>query len=87
MVNDKKMSISSAVLKIGDKVSLKDKSYEHQNYLQAKENPRLSVPDYLAKEDVGGKEVGTVKDKAGLEFFPFSFSANLFAEYYSLRSV
>lgn len=87
MVNDKKMSISSAVLKIGDTVTLKEKSYEHQNYLQAKENPRLSVPDYLSKEDIAGKETGTVKDKAGLEFFPFSFSANLFAEYYSLRSV
>ena len=87
LVNDKKVDIGSAVLKVGDVISLKEKSYGHICYLQAKEAPRLSIPDYLEKEEVGGKEVGKVKDIPGLEYMPFSFSTNLFAEYYSLRSV
>lgn len=87
LVNGKKVNIGSYVLKVGDKVSLREKSYEHPCYLQAKENPRLSLPDYLGKEDEAGKEVGLVKEKPGLDFLPFPFNTNLFAEYYSLRSV
>lgn len=86
-VNGKKLSIGSAVLKVGDQITLREKSYTHPCYLQAKEAPRLSMPDYLEKETVNGQEAGKVKDVPGLEYLPFSFSTNLFAEYYSLRSV
>ena len=87
MVNGKKVDVGSAVVKIGDEISLREKSYNHMCYLQAKENPRLSCPDYMEKTEKDGKEVGVIKENPGLEFLPFSFSPNLFAEYYSLRSV
>lgn len=87
LVNGKKVSVGSVVLKVGDTVSLKESSYAHQNYVQAKQAPRMELPDYLDKSDVGGKDVGKIKSVPGTEYIPFTFSANLFAEYYSLRSV
>lgn len=86
-VNGKKVSVGSAVLKVGDVVSLKDKSYEHQVVIQCQDAPRLDTPDYLDKGEKDGKVVGTVKDYPGIEHVPFGFNTNLFAEYYSLRSV
>jgi small subunit ribosomal protein S4 len=86
-VNGKKVDVGSAVLKVGDVVSLKDKSYEHQVVLQCQDAPRLDVPDYLDKGEKDGKVVGTVKDEPQIEHIPFGFNTNLFAEYYSLRSV
>lgn len=87
MVNGKKVSVGSVVCRPGDVITLKESSYQHQNYLKAKEAPRLELPDYLEKNEVSGKEQGKVKAVPGLEYIPFSFSANLFAEYYAVRSV
>lgn len=86
-VNDKKVQVGSVVLRIGDQVSLKESSYQHQVVLKAKEAPRLETPDYLEKAEVTGKSVGKVKSVPGLEYIPFPFSSNLFTEYYSIRSV
>ena len=87
LVNGKKVNIGSMVLRKGDVVSLREKSYSHVCVLQAKEAPRLELPDHLEKEDQGGLTRGQVKDVPGVEAIPFSFNTNLFAEYYSLRSV
>ena len=86
-VNRKKVNIGSFVLRPGDIISLKDKSYEHQVVLQCKDNPRMDLPDFLEKSQKDGKTVGTVKGAPGTEAIPFGFNINLFAEYYSLRSV
>lgn len=87
LVNGKKVQVGSVVLNVGDVVSLKESSYTHQNYVQAKTAPRMELPDYLEKSEVNGKDTGKVKSVPGTEYIPFTFSANLFAEYYSLRSV
>jgi small subunit ribosomal protein S4 len=87
LVNGKTVTVGSVVLKAGDTVSLQEASYQHQCYLKSKQSPRLELPDYLEKSEVSGKEVGKVKSVPGTEYMPFPFSANLFAEYYSLRSV
>lgn len=86
-VNNKIVNIGSFVLKVGDIISLKDKSYEHQLVIQCKDNPRMDLPDFLEKSEEEGKTIGTVKGSPGTEAIPFSFNTNLFAEYYSLRSV
>lgn len=86
-VNGKKVTIGSAILKVGDVVSLKDKSYEHQVVIQCKDAPRLDLPDHFEKGEKDGKVVGTVKEVPTTEAIPFGFNTNLFAEYYSLRSV
>ncbi len=85
LVNGKKCDVGSAVLKVGDVVSLKDTSYEHQCYLRAKDNPRMDTPDYLAKETKDNKEIGKVVNIPGLEAIPFAFQSGLFTEYYSIR--
>ncbi|MBY0317045.1 MAG: 30S ribosomal protein S4 [Bdellovibrionales bacterium] len=87
LVNDKKVRVSSVVLRVGDKIALKEASYNHQVVLKAKESPRMEMPDYLAKADTSGKAIGTIKSVPGLEYIPFQFSSNLFTEYYSIRSV
>lgn len=86
-VNGRKVNVGSAVLKVGDVISLKDKSYEHQCVIQCKDAPRLDTPDYIEKTDKEGKVVGTIKEVPGMEAIPFGFNTNLFAEYYSQRSV
>lgn len=86
-INNKKVTVASVVVRVGDVVSLREDSYTNQNYLKAKSSPRLETPDYLEKAEAGGKETGKVKAVPGIEYIPFPFSSNLFAEYYSLRSV
>lgn len=85
LLNGKKCDVSSAVLKVGDKVSLRDKSQEHQVYLHAKDNPRMEVPSFLKKESQENKEVGEVLNVPGIEAIPFPFQSGLFTEYYSIR--
>lgn len=85
LVDGKKISVGSFVLKPGQKVTLSDKGWNNQIYLRAKQAPRLEVPDYLRKEDQGGKEVGILQAVPGVEHIPFQFDAGLFTEYYAAR--
>ena len=87
LVDDKKLTISSAVLKVGSTVKIAEKSKENQIYLHAKQSPRLELPEYLKKEEQNGVEVGTVQAVPGMEAIPFSFDSGLFTEYYAARKV
>ena len=86
-VNGKKATIGSMVLKIGDEISLSEKGYNNQNYLQAKQAPRLELADHLTKEEKEGKEVGQLKDVPLIHAVPFPFDPGLFTEYYAQRKV
>ena len=85
LVDDKKVDISSALVAPGSKISLKDKAYEGQTYLYAKQNPRLETPDYLKKEEINGKETGTLLSTPTMEHVPMPFDSGLFTEYYAAR--
>ncbi len=87
LVNGKKCDISSAVLKVGDEITIRDKSLENQCYVHAKDNPRMDTPSFLTKEAKDNKEVGKVLAVPGLEEIPFAFQSGLFTEYYSIRKV
>lgn len=88
LVDGKKLDISSVVLMPNQKVTLSDKGFQNQIYLRAKQSPRLAeIPDYLRKEEEGGKEVGLIQASPGLEHVPFTFDAGLFTEYYAARNV
>ncbi|RME17967.1 MAG: 30S ribosomal protein S4 [Bdellovibrio sp.] len=87
LVDGKVVNIASYVVKPGQKVSLKEKAYENQIVLRAKEAPRLEVPDFLRKEEENGKAVGIVQAIPGVEHVPFTFDAGLFTEYYAARKV
>jgi len=85
MVDGKKLDIGSAVLRTGQKVSLTEKAHENQTVLQAKQSPRLDLPEFLRKEEESGKDVGMVQAVPGTEHIPFTFDAGLFTEYYAAR--
>lgn len=85
LVDGKVVNVGSFVLSTGQQLTLTDKGWSNQIYLRAKQAPRLEVPDYLRKDEVGGKDVGTVQAIPGVEHIPFTFDAGLFTEYYAAR--
>ena len=84
-VNGKKSDISSAVVKTGQEISLKDKAAKSQTVLQGLEQPRLKLPDFLRKEEKNGKIVGILQGTPGLNHISFSFDSGLFTEYYAAK--
>ena len=83
-VNGKKVNIGSAVLKVGDKVTLSKAMYENQIYMTAKQSPRIQLADHLEVQD-GEVATGIVKDLPKLDAVPFPFQPGLFSEYYAMR--
>lgn len=83
LVNNKIVTIRSATLKPKDEVRLKDKVYTNQAYLEAKQNPRLQLADWLSKSEAGSIETIKVNDTPDLNAIPFPFDSSLFVEYYS----
>lgn len=84
-VDGAKVNIGSYVVAQGQKVSVSEKAKEHQVVLQATKSPRLELPDYLRKENVGGIEMGVIQAIPSTEHVPFQFDAGLFTEYYAAR--
>jgi ribosomal protein S4 len=84
LVNDKKVSIGSAVLNPGDRIRLVEAAYKSVNYMQAKASPRLEIPDFLGKEG-GENEVGLIREVPHAHDIPFPFEPGLVAEYYAAR--
>ena len=84
-VNGKRLSIRSAILDIGDRVTLSEEAYKNQTYLYSKGSPRLPLPDYLGKETEGEKEIGVLKSQPALGDFPATFDEGLFTSYYNLK--
>lgn len=83
LVNGRRVDIRSAILKPGDKVTLKDSAYTEQSYLWAQQQPRLPLPDYLTKEEIESKDAGRITDRPKLEHAPFPFDSGLFTSFYS----
>lgn len=82
LVNGKKLTIPSAVLSPGDKVSLTDKAYSSISYLYASQAPRLLLADFLGKEPGNSGEVGVLKFRPNGDAIPFPFQSSLIAEMY-----
>ena len=85
LVNGKKLTIRSAILKPGDKVQLKESTYQNQVYLQAKNSPRLPLADYLTKQSLGEVEIGLIQSAPDFIHIPFAVDAGLVTSYYSLK--
>ena len=85
LVNGKRVDIRSAVLKIGDKISLVPEAYGQQDFLNANGSPRLPLPEYLAKEGTTDSPVGIVKDRPTMGDFPAPFDDGRFTSYYNLK--
>lgn len=83
LVNGKIVTIRSLTLRVQDQIRLKDKVYSNQAYLEAKQNPRLQLADWLNKTESANIETIQIKDTPDLNSIPFPFDASLFVEFYS----
>jgi small subunit ribosomal protein S4 len=83
LVNGNKVNIPSYVVKIEDKISLKEIALQNGSYLQAKARPRLAtIPAYLDKLGASSREEVTIKSMPLPEDIPFPFEKRLVIEYY-----
>ena len=87
LVNEKRCRISSAVVQKNQEIRVKDKAAKSQIVLQGLQNPRLKLPDFLRKEERGGKIIGVLQGEPNLGHIPFAFDSGLFTEYYAARKV
>ena len=85
LVNGKKVNIPSYVVKKGEKISVTKKALTNQIVLQGAVQPRLDLPDFLAKKEEQGQTIGILQDIPNAGHIPFAFDAGLFTEYYAAR--
>lgn len=85
LVNGQKVNIGSFVCKVGDEITLKEKSYAHQSYISSQASPRMETPSFLSATIESNKATGKVLSIPGLESIPFEFIPSLVTEYYSMR--
>lgn len=83
LVNNKKVTIRSAELKKGDRISLTPKGLKNQIYFYHKDAPRLALPDWMQKTESETEATAQLKDEPGLDAVPFAFDDALVTSYYS----
>ena len=85
LVDGKKVSIGSQIIRVGQVITLKPETYENQAFYTADQSPRLSLPNHMVHEDKGGFKAGRLIDEPKLDAVPFPFDPGLVISYYSLR--
>lgn len=83
LVNNKIVTIRSQITRVKDEVRLKDAVYHNQAFLEAKQNPRLQLADWLIKTEQAQIETVKVNDTPDVTAVPFPFDSSLFVEFYS----
>lgn len=79
LVNGKKINVAGLLINKGDVITLTDKGFASQNYLQAQATPRL--PSIPASYTVDGKNAKAV-DLPLPSDIPFEYAGQLVTEYY-----
>lgn len=87
LVDGRRQTIGSMVLRVGEKVHLSEKAREMASIQTSRENPRLLLPSYLQFETEDATEFGKVLAVPGPEHVPFEFNKTQVAEYYAKRGV
>ncbi|MES2801922.1 MAG: 30S ribosomal protein S4 [Bdellovibrionota bacterium] len=83
LVNNKKVTIRSAKIKVGDVVAITAKGLNNQIYLHSTQSPRLQLPDWLDKNVSDSQASVTLKDEPDLGAVPFELDEALVTSYYS----
>jgi small subunit ribosomal protein S4 len=87
-VNGRRQTVSSMVLRVGDVIALSERANQWAMTLDARSNPRLSLPSYLTfLGQATAKEQGRLSGVPHGGHVPFEFSKSLVAEYYAKRGV
>ena len=91
LVNGRKATIGSMVLRPGAVIELSEKANTLDSTIEARKNPRLSLPAFLQFKDAEGKdgvhERGEVLFLPDSKYVPFEFNSSQVAEYYAKRGV
>lgn len=82
-VNGKKVSIKSAIVKVGDVVTLSERGQQNQDFLKAQSAPRLPLPSFLSVDSGSAGVQGKVVDKPTVGDIPFPFDMGKFTSFYS----
>lgn len=83
LVNGKKLTIRSALVRVGSVVALTEKGYKGQDFLKSQQAPRLPLPAYLQIEESNQQPQIKLIDEPKLGDIPFQFDGSLFTEYYT----
>jgi small subunit ribosomal protein S4 len=83
LVNGKKVNIRSYTVKMTDIVSLKQSTLKNQAYLNAKQSPRLPLPDWLTKNETVSAASLSLNDEPTFNAVPFALDESLVTSYYS----
>ncbi len=81
-VDGKKCTYPGAIIPVGAKISLADKSYKNPLHLKTRKEPTLECPAFLRVEKEGNQEVGAVLDHPKVTDIPFEVETQYFIEYY-----
>jgi small subunit ribosomal protein S4 len=91
LVNGRKATIGSMVLRPGAVVELSEKANRLEATIQSRQNPRLTLPAFLQFKDESGNagvgERGEVIFLPDSKYVPFEFNSSQVAEYYAKRGV
>ena len=83
LVDGKRLDRPSAIMKIGQEISLVDKFYGLTIYEATKQNPTLALPDFLEIRTDKKKEIGKMIHEPGLQYVPFELESRFIAEKYA----
>jgi len=83
LVNGEILDRPSAIISIGQQISLKDKWYKSVLIESLKENPTLPLPEFLEKTDEAGKTIGKLIVEPTLSDVPFELQSRFISELYA----
>jgi small subunit ribosomal protein S4 len=81
-INDQKCDRPSLIVKIGDQVTLEDKTYENILFEKTQENPTLELPAFLETEKTEKKVTGKLVSLPTEKDIPFQLNEQYFIEFY-----
>jgi small subunit ribosomal protein S4 len=83
LVEGKVLDCPSALVSIGQEISLKDKIYKTVHYEAVKQQPTLELPEFLEKSEEKGKDVGKLIHLPSLTDVPFELQSRFISELYA----
>jgi len=87
LVNGRRQTISSMVVRLGERIHLTEKARRLTAVEAALGNPRLTLPSYLGLVSTDTGVMGMVFSFPSPEHVPFEFNRTQVAEYYAKRGV
>lgn len=87
LVNGRRQTIGSMVLRPGEVISLSTKAIQMPSTLEARQNPRLGLPSFLQFQNPETTDRGVILAIPDASHVPFEFNKAQVAEYYAKRGV